>query len=226
MSSPNKAPSILIPVIGMILFTFLAAFMAAYLTFSKGQGGNSFAVSGGYGTQSDMTEKFPLPEFTFNTSAGTKLTKQEMLGKVWAVDFIFTRCGGPCPAITRNFVAFQALIPGGPNFRMLTITVDPENDTPAVLAEYAKNFGANPEKWTFISGPKKELYDFITTGFKVVAMENATDPNASIDDKFLHSTKVALVDKQGNVRGYYEGSATEAAEWQKLRNDMLRLSAE
>lgn len=232
MSTPSKQPSLILPVIGMMLFTFLAAYMAAFLTFRQpqqqgpGSSGPYGTRTAGFGAESDTFDKFPLPEFSFTAQDGTTFTRNSMLGKVWAVDFIFTRCPGPCPIITRNFSAFQKIMPQEPEYRLLTITVDPVNDTPAVLKEFGENMGANFERWTFLTGPKDPLYAFIWNGFKVVAEDNSSEANLPMEEKFLHSVKVALVDKQGNIRGYYDGTTMDAAAWTKLRNDMLRLGAE
>ena len=137
-------------------------------------------------------------------------------------DFIFTRCGGACPAMTARMSRLRREVPDEVTF--VSFTVDPANDTPAVLARYAAGFKAD-RRWLFVTGPQKDLYALSTGGFKLAAMEvPPQDQKAGGDGPFLHSTKIVLVDRGGEVRGYYDSTDEDAMK--ALVADASRLHSE
>lgn len=144
-----------------------------------------------------------LPAFALTNQDGKRVTRDDFKGKVWVADFVYTTCPGPCPMITAHMAHLQRLLPEGAGVALASFSTDPKNDTPAVLKAYAKKFGAG-ERWTFLTGPADEEYDLINHGFMLAA---TAPPGAPI----IHSTKIALVDKGGTVRAYYDGT-TEAAD--------------
>lgn len=126
-------------------------------------------------------------------------------GKVWLAGFIFTRCAGPCPMITFNMAALQKSLP--PEVRLASFSVDPAHDTPAVLEEYAARFGADPARWRFVTGKRKELYRFYLEGFRLGV---SLDPKAPPSLRAAHSAKLVLVDGKGRIRAYYDGTDANA----------------
>jgi protein SCO1 len=145
-----------------------------------------------------------------------------MKGKIWVADFIFTRCSGACPAMTARLARLRRVVPDEVAF--VSFTVDPGNDTPEVLARYAVNFGIDP-RWQFVTGPQKDLFALSTDGFKLAAMEvPPEEQKAGGDGPFLHSSKFVLVDRFGDIRGYYD--STDEDEMKELIADITRLQGE
>ena len=165
-----------------------------------------------------------VPPFALTERNGKTITNHDLAGKIWVADFIYTTCPGPCPAITASMAKLQDAVAQDPQVQLVTFTVDPETDTPAVLAKYADKFGADPNRWWFLTGPEKPLYDLIRNGFLQVIQDNSGQPPQDGQYKVTHSTYMALVDADGNVRGFYSGiSADDQAD---LRRDIKRLEKE
>jgi protein SCO1/2 len=174
----------------------------------------------GFRRGGDLPVHWPLPAFALVDQDGRPQTLGGLRGRPWIADFIFTRCGGVCPLLTARVAKLQPRLPAGT--RIVSFTVDPEHDQPAVLARYARDVGAGPH-WLFLTGPREDLYRLATDGFKLAAMElPAGDPRAA-DGPFLHSAKLVLVDGEGRVRGYYD-SEDEAAR-ERLLADLARLGS-
>jgi uncharacterized membrane protein YozB (DUF420 family)/cytochrome oxidase Cu insertion factor (SCO1/SenC/PrrC family) len=143
-----------------------------------------------------------LPPFSLTAHDGTPFTRETLRGRVVIVDFIFTRCGGACPAMTEHMARLQAAAPAGTAF--VSFTVDPGFDTPEILSQYARDHGAR-EGWWFVTGSAPSLYALATQGFKLTAMEvPEVERKAGDDGPFLHSSKLVLVDSTGWIRGYYD----------------------
>jgi protein SCO1/2 len=162
-----------------------------------------------------------VPPFTLVERSGRPVTRDSLRGQVWVADFIFTRCGGICPAMTARMARLRREAGRGTAF--VSFTVDPGHDTPEVLARYASAAGAG-EDWLFVTGSQKALYDLSVGGFKLAAME--VPPGERIpggDGPFLHSSKFVLVDGAGVVRGYYDSADEEAMT--ALLRDIARTQA-
>ncbi len=91
-----------------------------------------------------------VPDFTFIERSSREVKSQELAGKVWVADFVYTSCGGFCPVMTEKMRKLQDMLPK--DIRLVSFSVDPDTDTPAVLAEYAKRYGADPDRWLFLTG--------------------------------------------------------------------------
>jgi protein SCO1/2 len=160
-----------------------------------------------------------LPEFSLQDHFGHPVTLARLAGKTWVADFIFTRCAGACPAMTARMARLRREVPEEVAF--VSFTVDPGHDTPEVLARHASAFTAG-QGWLFVTGPQKDLYALSTGGFKLAAMEVPPDAHeAGGDGPFLHSSKFVLVDRGGEIRGYYD--STDEDEVKKLQADIGRL---
>jgi len=160
-----------------------------------------------------------LPNFSLTavTIDGTSpLTLETLRGRVWIADFVYTRCAGPCPMLTANMASLQKSLPKKIGF--LSFTVDPDHDEPEVLTLYARKFGADPQRWFFLTGEKTELIKLVRDGFLLPVVENAA---ALPGERFAHSTKFVLIDDQGRVRGWYDGD--DAAALAKLEADAKAL---
>jgi len=110
-----------------------------------------------------------------------------------------------------------------PDLRLVTITVDPKRDTPERLKEYAAKYGADPQRWLFLTGDREAIYRLSTDGFKLAAIVEQ-DEVQSTDHPILHSTRFVLVDREGQVRAYYDG--TSEKDMERLAADARRLAAE
>ncbi len=134
-----------------------------------------------------------VPEFRFTTQEGKTLTRSDLLGKVWVADFIFTRCPGPCPLMSSRMAEVAQELTKANDVRLVSVSIDPEYDTPEVLSEYAAHLHADPKRWIFLTGPKKEIQEFTTKG---MLQALATDP-AGVP---THSTRFMVIDREGRIR--------------------------
>lgn len=163
-----------------------------------------------------------VPDFSLTESSGRSLSLADLQGKVWIADFIFTHCAGPCPIMSAQMAGLQKKLQDAPDVRLVTFSVDPERDTPQVLSEYAKQFKADTSRWFFLTGAKKAIYDLANKGFKIGATENTGPDRQPDEDTILHSTSFVLVDRDANIRGYYEGG--ESNDLDRLVKDTRVLS--
>jgi protein SCO1/2 len=147
---------------------------------------------------------FQLPEYRMVDQDGREFTPETLRGKVWVAGFVFTSCPSTCPAVTRAMADLRERFDRTDiDVMMVSFTVDPEHDTPAVLAEYADSVGADHERWRFVTGDVASVRALVKDGFKLgIGEPEPTRGNADLYD-IAHSTKLALVDGNGAVRGYY-----------------------
>lgn len=167
-----------------------------------------------------LKKMFQLPPFTLTERSGNPFTAPDaMRGKVWVADFFFASCPGVCLELSKSLSSVHHAARDLPDARFLSISTD-ENDTPAVLRSYAEQRGAD-ERWSFVSGPKLDVFKLSTDGFKL-ALADAT--GVDIAEKFIHSAKLVLIDKTGWIRGYYDGiGENQAADTKRLLADIKRL---
>jgi protein SCO1 len=141
----------------------------------------------------------PAPEFTLTTQDNARLSLRDLRGKVIAVTFVYTSCADTCPLLTAKLASLQARLGAdfGPKVFFVSVTVDPERDTPEVLKRYAQAHGANPAGWAFLTGTSVEI-DEVEKKYGVFAKKN---PRGDVDHTFLTS----LVDRDGILRVQYLG---------------------
>jgi protein SCO1/2 len=173
-------------------------------------------LSGRPNFSTELRKMSIVPPFALTERSGRTVTNRDLSGKIWVADFIYTTCPGPCPVITSGMARLQDAVAHDPQVQLVSFTVDPQTDTPAVLAKYADQFGADPNRWWFLTGPEKPLDDLIQNGFLQVVQDNSGQPLQEGQYKVTHSTYLALVDGDGNVRGFYSGIGTDG------RSDLLR----
>jgi protein SCO1/2 len=159
----------------------------------------------------------PAPEFALTSQEGAQVKLADLRGKVVAVTFIFTMCTATCPVLTpmMSFVQDRLGHDFGEKIVFVSITVDPERDTPEVLKEYAEAFGANLAGWTFLTGAPAAIRD-VTRRYGVFSSKNA---NGDVDHTFLTS----IIDSRGFLRVQYLGVRFDPEEF---RRDLLSLVAE
>lgn len=173
-----------------------------------------------FGIGSAVISKNPVvgivPEFTLTERSGRLVKNTDLLGSYWVANFIFTRCATSCPVSTAEFVRLQADLPE--EVRLVSFSVDPDYDSPEVLAAFAERAGADPDRWLFLTGEKLTMYRHVREGFHL-AVEGNSEPRPGWE--VTHSPRFALVDPKGRIRGYYESDKPE--EKVRLREDIARL---
>lgn len=154
----------------------------------------------GCGASPDLPDLGVVPPFTLTAQDGRPFSSsQELAGRVWVADFIFTTCPGPCPRMSSQMHQVQMALESE-GIRLVSFTIDPEHDTPEVLAAYAQRFQASPGVWHFLTGPRQELHRLSLDVFRL----------GPVDGTLEHSTRFVLVDRQGHIRNYYRTTEPDA----------------
>lgn len=167
------------------------------------------------------TTNFVKP-FSFTNQNGDAVTENKIKGKVTVVEYFFTTCKGICPRMNNSLKKIYETYKDEPDFLILSHTVQPETDSVARLKYYADSLNVDTRKWIFLTGRKDSLYKAARFSYNIDDPNNALQ---SIDDQFIHSQFLALVDKNGNVRGgVYD--ALKQDEMEKLTKDINNLLKE
>lgn len=153
--------------------------------------------------------------FSFQRQDGQQVTEKDIKGKVYIAEFFFTTCPGICPKMNTNMRAVYEKFKNKDNFLILSHTVDPENDTIARLKVYADSLGADVKNWWFLTGTKEALYKAARESY---ILDDPQNNAIDIKEQFLHTQFFALVDKNGRVRGIYDG--LKKSELAKLNADV------
>src|SRR4051794_22095767 len=136
----------------------------------------------------------PVPAFSLTNRDGRTVRLQDLAGKPWIADFIFTRCPASCPMMTARMARLNRELPDDLAVRLVSISVDPEHDTPQVLQRYAESYQA-PDRWLFLPGGKEEIYHLPGKGFKLgIETPSPSGPGGPPVEPILHSTRFVLVD--------------------------------
>ena len=160
-----------------------------------------------------------IGNYQLTDQLGRPFSQDKLKGKIYVADFFFTTCQSICIPMGNHLSAIAQQFKDDPQVRFVSHTVDPETDSVAALKEYADNYHANPDHWFLLTGPKKTIYDLARHEYFVTA----TEGDGGADD-FVHTQNFALVDRQGHIRGYYDG--TLQAEMDKLIKDIRILEQE
>jgi cytochrome oxidase Cu insertion factor (SCO1/SenC/PrrC family)/uncharacterized membrane protein YozB (DUF420 family) len=148
-------------------------------------------------------------DFSLTERNGRTVSKSDLLGKIWIASFEFTRCTAGCPQISETMQQLQTDLARYPDVRLVTFTVDPEHDHPEELRAYAEHYHADAERWLFLTGEEKTMYRLLAQSFHVPVQKNQ---NGEPGNAVLHSPKLVLVDRQGHIRGYFDGRADPNAD--------------
>jgi protein SCO1/2 len=200
-------------------------------------------------TPDDLRPFATVPDFALRERSGSLVTRGDLQGKVWIADFIFTRCGEECPLVSARMARLQEAFATATDLYLVSITVDPEHDTPEVLARYAESFGAHPQRWLFLTGDKAAIYRLAQEGFRLgvvspgEAQQSSVVPfrlqvfapgtvwahHGSHDQEqprptILHSARFVLVDRQGQIRQYYDSKDENSL--RRLQDHVKRLLQE
>ena len=181
-----------------------------------------------------------VPEFSLIERSGRRVSRGDLLGKVWVANFFYTECSETCPLQSANMARLQADLSEEREVRLVSISLDPGHDTPEMLSEYANRFRADPDRWLFLTGSKDAIYRLAIEGFRLGVVDPGGQaqrqtgkgqawlgptsvwahpfPNAE-RKPLIHSSRFVLVDRQAQIRGYYHGT-----DWQslaRLRENLL-----
>jgi protein SCO1 len=170
--------------------------------------------------------RIPLPvlgqvgDFILTNQNGAPVSAADLHGRVWVADIIFTRCPGPCARMSRQMKELQAELPADSCARLVSLTTDPDFDTPPVLSAYAGRFGADTNRWVFLTGTRTQIGDLAIGSLKLSAVEKKLPDREAADDLFVHSTIFVVVDKQARLRGVFE-TGGEGVDWQAEKRKIL-----
>lgn len=159
-----------------------------------------------------------VPEFSFIEKDGRRVTLAELKGKVWLLNFIYTNCPDTCPIQSAQMREIQEDFKKEKDLRLVSITVDPQRDTPEVLTEYANRFSADPARWFFLTGEKETIYKLAQEGFRLGAVELPHEKRPESGATHTHSPRSVLIDRDAQIRGYYVSTEVEAMK--RLRRDL------
>ena len=183
--------------------------------------------SGGSGAPSTV----PLPVLRTISSMdlvdqeGEPVNLQTFRGQPWFANIIFTRCPGPCARMTQKMRQLQEALPAeASEVQLVSLTTDPDFDTPEVLSQYARKFQADIRSWKFLTGTKEEIVRVSTQEWLLVMLEKGEAERESPNDIFLHSTLTVLMDRLGRIRGTYE--ILEEGQLEEALADLQRLLQE
>jgi protein SCO1/2 len=151
-----------------------------------------------------------LPDFTLIDQNNQKTTLATLRGNICVADVIFTRCAGQCLTMSAAMKQIQAALPPPLPIKLVSLTTDPAYDSPAVLKKYGARFDAQDGRWLFLTGDKSTLHHATVDGLKLAAVEKTPADQESATDLFIHSTKLVLIDKEGRIRGYFDGETEES----------------
>ena len=156
----------------------------------------------------------PVPTFTLTDQTGQSFGSESLKGRVWIADFIFTSCAGSCPQMTEKMAVLQRRLPA--EIQFVSISVDPSRDSPPILAEYARRFGAQDQRWHFLTGSQTVITPLVAQGFRLSIAEGG-----SPEEPITHSIRFVLIGRDGTIRGYYDSTDPKTVE--QLKQDAVAL---
>ncbi len=163
-----------------------------------------------------------IDPFSFTNQDGKTVTEKDVAGKVFVVEYFFTTCKGICPKMNENMTKIYQAFRGNKDVMILSHTVDPLKDTVQAMKAYSLRFDADPAQWVFLTGDKKDLYDHARKSYLVTAVDDTA--TVDIQSDFIHTNRFMLVDRNGHIRGGYDG--TDMGSINQLIGDIKILLAE
>ncbi len=198
-------------ILGLVGIAFILFVIFIYLPYANSQSEKSKiteSIQHSHKLQDPMKK---IPAFSFVNQNGNTITNNSVEGKVYVADFFYTSCEAACPMMTTELTKVQNSINKSAPFRIVSYSLDPENDSVPVLRSFAKKFNAIDSIWYFLTGPKEEIYALGKDGY----LQTVLDDSASFVN---HTQKLILVDKDGMIRGFY--NALDSVDIQLLIRDI------
>ena len=153
-----------------------------------------------------------LPDFALVGADGGSFGNHDLRGRVWIANFIFTSCPSFCPRLTQQMARVQQRLGAESDIVLVSISVDPRTDTPDVLRAYADRYGADRDRWQFLTGSRADVYELVRSGFRLAVTERSAEEAADGEGAIAHSDRFVLVDRDGVIRGYYRGTEDDSVE--------------
>ena len=167
----------------------------------------------------------PVADFALMNQDGRATTLADLSNHVWVADIIFSRCAGSCPVMSKEMSLLQAALPSASQARLVTLTTDPDFDTPPVLKKYADRFGADSNRWMFLTGAKLEIGKLAANSLKLTAVPVKPEEQKDPADLFIHSTIFVIVDKQAQLRGTFETEG-DGVDWTNVQPRIIATVAQ
>jgi protein SCO1/2 len=168
-------------------------------------------------SKQSLTKGHRIADFQLINQDGETVTNKDLDGFYYVTDFFFTTCPTICPSMSAEMQRVQKEFMDDEDFKILSHTVQPEVDSVPVLKEYANLYEANPEKWIFVTGEKKLIYDLARKSYFAAVTEGDGGPN-----DFIHTENFVLVDKEKRIRGFYDGTSPESVDQLMIDIDILQ----
>ena len=173
------------------------------------------------GCNKQKAEEIPvlneLPQFALVDHDGEPFPRSGLEGRLWVADFIFTSCQSSCPVLTAHMRGLQQRVSDVPDASFLSVSVDPETDTPEVLSSYVQENSLRDDNWRFVTGEQEAVEDLVLRGFRV-----GLDENGNEAEEIMHANHFVLVDRDARIRGYYRANNDGIG---KLERDLRALAA-
>jgi protein SCO1 len=154
----------------------------------------------------EFAERISVKPFSLTERSGVAITNADLKGKVWIAQFFFATCKQGCGQTTQTMAKLQEVFRGKADIALVSVDLNPENDTPEVLRAYADDHGADAKQWLFVTGPAEQIHDTVQNTFFVTAQRDS----ANKENPIQHDFKLLLIDRDGNIRGYVDGRDPDA----------------
>jgi len=161
-----------------------------------------------------------VADFTLTNQEGSVTTLADLSNHVWIADIIFTRCAGNCPIMSTQMKSLQDALPSTSQAKLVTLTTDPDYDTPSILNRYGERYGADFQRWTFLTGDKGELAGLATGSLKLGSTPVSPPDRTNSVNLFVHSTIFVVVDKQARLRGSFQTEGQDV-DWTKIQPQII-----
>lgn len=161
----------------------------------------------------DLPVLHSVPPFALIDSDNREFSGESLADSVWVIGFFSARCEESCVVMNANVSKAAAEFSGTSGLQFVSVSIDPDNDTPEILKAYAARFSADTRMWHFLTGPSETIHLLAAKGFKL----------GRLDDPAEHSSRLVLVDRTGHIRGYYDG--IDPSQMQRLIKDIRSLLA-
>jgi len=161
-----------------------------------------------------------VADFTLTNQEGNVTTLADLSNHVWIADIIFTRCAGNCPIMSTQMKSLQDALPSTGQAKLVTLTTDPDYDKPSILKRYGEHYGADFQRWTFLTGEKGELACLATGSLKLGSTPVPPPDRTNSVDLFVHSTIFVVVDKQARLRGSFQTEGQDV-DWTKIQPQII-----
>jgi len=159
-------------------------------------------------TSPPLEDYGPVGDFRLTERSGRTVAAADLQGRIWIASFVFTRCPGPCPQVTGTMARLQSELgdrAGQDGVLLVSFTVDPDRDQLDDLRKYADQYGADENRWLFLTGPKEVVDLLCERGFGLGIQRKPGQEDVT------HSTRLVLVDRNGHKRGYFDGRSADDA---------------